>query len=403
MSSPLPFLFLTGIENSYPVLPGGERLDQLDRVGHYARWERDFALARQLGVRALRYGPAYYRAHLAPDQFDWEVCDEPMRRLHDLGIEPIADLCHFGLPSWLKGFTDPAFPLHYAEYARAFARRYPWVRYFTPIHAILTCAARSALHGEWNDGKSSDEDFVLALRNLCMAHELAVEAILGERPDAIIVQSEMVEHVHAAGKQAAPVAERWNAIRFLALDLTLGREPASGMTRFLHEHGVASNELSFFRERRAEGRRWLGLFYFPESEQRVTGTGRRTAARQRLGFGTLARHYYQRYQVPLVHCGTHHAGRYAAPWLREQWESVLALRSSGVPVHGFGWHSLVDHGDVRSASGASTREGMLPVGLCGPDRELHPVGAAFKELVGKWSSVLAAPESQTLAGRRSAL
>jgi hypothetical protein len=107
--------------------------------------------------------------------------------------------------------------------------------------------------------------------------------------------------------------------------------------------------------------------------------------------------------VPLVHCGTHHAGRYAAPWLRDQWETVLALRSSGVPVHGFGWHSLVDHDDPRPSSGGRTGEGMLPVGLCGPDRELHPVGAAFRELVSKWSSVMAAPDRQPAGARRSAL
>ena len=62
-----PFLFSTGIENSYPVLPNGRRVDQMEKCGHYARWQEDFALVRDMGVAALRYGPAYYKTHVAPD------------------------------------------------------------------------------------------------------------------------------------------------------------------------------------------------------------------------------------------------------------------------------------------------------------------------------------------------
>jgi hypothetical protein len=52
------FLFATGIENSYPILPTGRRVDQMEKCGHYCRWEDDFGLLRELGITALRYGPA---------------------------------------------------------------------------------------------------------------------------------------------------------------------------------------------------------------------------------------------------------------------------------------------------------------------------------------------------------
>jgi hypothetical protein len=107
-----PFLFATGIENSYPTIAGPDgrprRIDLLDKCGHYARWEQDFALARDLGVRALRWGAPYYRAHLGPDRYDWSWSDGPLERLRALGIAPIVDLCHFGVPDWLDGFRDPA-------------------------------------------------------------------------------------------------------------------------------------------------------------------------------------------------------------------------------------------------------------------------------------------------------
>ena len=61
-----PFMFATGIENSYPTLPSGVRVDEMEKCGHYGWWEEDFGLARELGLDALRYGPPYYRTHVGP-------------------------------------------------------------------------------------------------------------------------------------------------------------------------------------------------------------------------------------------------------------------------------------------------------------------------------------------------
>lgn len=387
----MTFLFATGIDSSAPALADGKRLDQLDRCGHYARWEQDLSLVRALGVRALVYGPAYYRVHVGPDQYDWEPADEPMRRLRELGIEPIADLCRFSVPSWLGGFEDPAFPVLFAEYARSFARRYQWVRYFTPIHEIFLAASRSALPGRSGEGERGEAGFVRAVRNLCLAHELAVEAILSERPDAVIIQIETLTHFHPAGRAAQPEADRWNQWRHLALDLTLGNELPPGIAGWLNEHGMTSNELSFFRERRAARQRWLGLSYHPRSEQRVTGTRRITAARHGWGFRRLALAYHQRHRLPLFHAGTMQRSRFATSWLKEQWNEVMALRSAGVPVLGFTWESLVDQVDTQDGPRAERLE-PNPVGLYDLDRRERPAGHAYRELVQRWSRILDVPE-----------
>jgi beta-glucosidase/6-phospho-beta-glucosidase/beta-galactosidase len=384
----MTFLFATGIENSYPTIEGGKRIDQMDKCGHYARWEDDFHLVKEMGLPALRYGPAYYRTHVAPDRFDWSSADAPMQRLRTLGVEVIADLCHFGVPNWLGGFQDPAFPVLFAEYARAFARRYPWVRYYTPVNEIFVCANFSARLGWWNEQERSDTAFVRALRNLCMAHELAVEAILSERPDATIVQGESLEHFHAAGRDAQREADHWNAVRFLSLDLTHGHELAPGMAGWLNHHGVTSNDLSFFRERRAVGQRWIGLDYYPTCEHRIASTGRRTVARRALGFRKLAAEYYARYRVPLFHCETNRVSHLAVKWLREQWEDILALRSAGVPMVGFTWYSLTDQIDWQHCLRVE-RNDLHAVGLYDLHRNVRPVGLAYRDLVARWGRVMA--------------
>ena len=386
-----PFFFATGIENSYPTLATGARIDQMAKSGHYTRWREDFALVRELGLDALRYGPAYYIMHAAPDRFEWDSCDAPMEHLRTSGIEVIADLCHFGVPSWLGGFQDPAFPVLFAQYARAFARRYPWVRYYTPVNEIFICASFSAMLGWWNECETSDASFVRAIRNLCMAHELAVEAILAERADAVFVQSESIEHFHAAGKLASAEADRLNGIKYLSLDLTLGRELAPGMAGFLNRNGVTSNDLSFFRERRAVGQRWLGLDYYPTCEHRVSSTGRRTTARTARGLECLAREYYHRYQIPLFHCETNRVPRFAEAWLDEQWNDVMSLRRSGIPVLGFTWYSLTDQIDWQHALRIE-RNDLHPVGLYDLDRKIRPVGVAYRTLVARAKAMTMTPQ-----------
>src|SRR6059058_312102 len=96
------FMFATGVENSYPTirLPDGstKRVDEMEKTGHYQRWRDDFHLVKELGIEFLRYGPPYYKTHLGPGKYDWRFADDTFHALKQLGIEPIADLCHFGVP-----------------------------------------------------------------------------------------------------------------------------------------------------------------------------------------------------------------------------------------------------------------------------------------------------------------
>src|SRR6266508_860926 len=154
MTTPQPpnpdaFIFATGIECSYPTIKTQDgrtrRIDELEKTHHYQRWREDLQLTRDLGLRDLRYGPPYYRIHTAPDTYDWAFTDQVFAELRRLGIEPIVDLCHFGVPDWIGDFQNPDFPEQFGRYAAAFADRYRWVRCYTPVNEIFVCAKLSAL------------------------------------------------------------------------------------------------------------------------------------------------------------------------------------------------------------------------------------------------------------------
>src|SRR4051794_1594581 len=141
------FMFATGIENSYPTIEWQGRTirqDELEKTGHYERWRDDFRLLKELDISYLRYGPPYFSAHRAPGKYDWDFADQTFHALRDMDVTPIVDLCHFGVPDWVGDFQNPDWPALFADYARAFARRYPWLRLYTPVNEIFVAATFSA-------------------------------------------------------------------------------------------------------------------------------------------------------------------------------------------------------------------------------------------------------------------
>src|SRR5581483_8403618 len=239
-------MFATGIECSYPTiaLPDGtiKRIDEMEKADHYRRWREDFECVKQLGLEYLRYGPPYYRAHLGRGRYDWEFIDETFNALHEMGITPIVDLCHFGVPDWLGNFQNPEFPEAFAEYAGAFAARFPNLKLYTPINEIFIAARFSAELGWWNERLASDRAFVTALKHLVRANLLAEEAIQKVQPAALFIQSESSEYFHAAETTAYDRADFYNQKRFLSLDLCYGRDVRGVMYEYLMDNGLSRQE-----------------------------------------------------------------------------------------------------------------------------------------------------------------
>ena len=206
------FMFATGIENSYPtiILPNGnlKRIDEMGKTAHYQNWEKDFGLVKELEIEYLRYGTPYYSTHIGPGQYNWDFTDATFNRLDEMGITPIVDLCHFGVPDWIGNFQNPDFPFYFAEYAKTFSLRFPHLQLYTPINEIFIAAMFSAQYGWWNECLQSDKAFVTALKHLCKANVMAMHEILQVQPDATFIQSESSEYFHAFDPAASPLARR---------------------------------------------------------------------------------------------------------------------------------------------------------------------------------------------------
>jgi beta-glucosidase len=384
------FMFATGIENSNPMV-GGRRVDQMASCGHYKHWRDDFAAVVELGIEFLRYGPPIHTTWLSEGHYDWEFADTTFAELHGRNMVPIVDLCHFGVPDFIGDFQNPDFPELFADYAAAFASRYPWVQLYTPINEMFICALFSAKYGWWNEAMTSDFGFVTALKHIVKANVLAMNAILDVRPDAIFIQSESSEYFHAEGPLAIKPAEILNALRFLSLDLNYGRRVDTEMYEYMLDNGMSREEYHFFLGMRLKQHCIMGNDYYLTNEHRVMADGSSGASGEVLGYDGLTWQYYDRYRLPVMHTETNLAdygdGMLSVDWLWKQWASVLRVRNDGIPIVGFTWYSLTHQVDWDTALRENNGR-VNPLGLFDLDRQITPVGRAYRQLIADWGTVL---------------
>ncbi len=386
------FMFTTGIENSYPtiLLPDGttHRVDEMEKTGHYEKWQTDLELVKQLNIPYLRYGPPYFKTHLAPGVYDWSFTDETFNRMRELDITPIVDLCHFGVPDWLENFQNPDFPKYFAEYAAAFSKRYPYLQYYTPVNEIFIAATFSAQYGWWNERLSSDAAFVTALKHLCQSNVMAMHEILKVQHNAIFIQSESSEYFHPMRPEVNRYAEFLNEKRFLSLDLTYGYPISANMYEYLLDNGMTRQEYRWFTDNQVKARCIMGNDYYYTNEHLVHPDGRTSASGEIFGYYVITKQYYSRYKLPIMHTETNIVMPNCVQWFWKEWANVQRLRRDGVPVLGFTWYSLLHQVDWDTALRENNGR-VNELGLFDLNREIMPVGRAYKKVIEQWKDVIA--------------
>mgnify|MGYP001598714006 CR=1 FL=1 len=382
------FMFATGIENSYPTIARGVRVDQMAKCGHYEHWRDDLRLTRELEIEYLRWGPANYKTFLGPGKYDWSWVDDVLAEMKRLRVTPIGDLCHFGLPDGLGNFQNPDFPEYFAEYAGACAQRYPDVHLWTPVNEIFVCAMFSGLYGWWNERLASDKSFVRAILNLCRANVLAMQAILKHIPHAVFIQSESSEYVHPSTPKVMKRADFLNQRRFIPLDLTYAKQVSAEVYRYMVKNSMRPSEYDWFMNQDLKARCIMGTDYYVTNEHLMKPDGTLIPSGEFFGYYVIAKQYYDRYRLPLMHTETNlWENDGSVQWLWKEWNCMLRLRQDGVPIVGFTWYSLTDQMDWDTVL-REDKKRVNPVGLYDLNRKVRRVGQNYRRLIMDWREML---------------
>jgi dTDP-4-dehydrorhamnose reductase len=352
--------------------------DQLRDTGHDVR-DSDIGLIASLGVAATRYPVLWERvAPHDPHVRDYSWASRRLGALADRGVEPIVTLLHHGSGPAYTSLVDPAFPRLFAEYAAATARRFPWVKRWTPINEPLTTARFSTLYAVWYPNAFFDDRaFARAILNEALAIAAATERIRDIIPDATFLLTEDLQGFTAADESVEAYVAHKGERMFLSCELLQGRiVDGHPMHRYLVERGgIGADELAPL-ERAPQPPDVMGWNYYPNSERWLESDGRNghrnlgivDVAPERMDMRPLLRAAHARLGLPFALSEVHVLGneRERARWLLQRYADALAVREDGVPIVAFGawaafgmvdWVSLLCRDELIAEDGVFTFAG----------------------------------------------
>ena len=379
-----------GEEASDPtVLHGGQivRVDELAASGHLGRQDGDLADVAGLGVRWWRYGMPWRLTEPRPGEYDWSLWDRAFEACARHGLEPVVDLCHFGLPDHLGGFCEPDWVPAFVRYVEAFLARYPEPMFFTPVNEPMITASCSGMIGFWNDRRASRADYVRALSHVTLANLEALDRIERDRDGWWIGAEGFGCHL-AATPAHQSAADEARALEQLVWDLHVGIEPRPEVADAL---GLIDPTV-LARIHELAGRHpkvVAGHDMYPVS---VTVHGRRstplTIDDRVDAYEREARAWYERYRRPFWVAETSNLGLAVDDgpvWLDRLTGAIERMRADGLPVHGICWYSRGDQYDWHTMLVHPVLE-VTEVGLFDVDRRPRPVAAAYAALAARWSA-----------------
>ncbi len=350
LTDPDTFLWCTGLEDTFITAPWpktGRTLDEYELTQHYSRWDADLGLAASLGVKTMRYGVPWHRINPQPGKWDWDWVDRALDRLLELGIEPIVDLVHYGLPRWIEGaFLHTDFPRFMAEYAGRLAERFKGsIHAYTPLNEPRITAWYCGRIGWWPPFKFGWQGFVSVMLGVCRGIVETVRRLREIDSEIVPVHVDATDLYHADETSLQPEAERRQDIVFLALDLISGRvREGHSLLDWLRKHGATDDDFAWFQER-AIDLPLIGMNLYPMFTHKTLVRGASGRQRIRMDYASgelierLAQLYWQRYHAPVFVSETASVGsvKRRRAWLDESVNAVRRVRAGGIPLVGYTW------------------------------------------------------------------
>lgn len=350
--APASFQWLAGIEDTFITEPSprtGRTLDEYALTQHYEKMTGDLSLFAELGVSSVRYGIPWHRINPQQGEWDFTWADRPLEHLLQLGIQPVVDLVHYGLPRWIEGaYQHPEYAEFAAEYAARVAERFRGrIHTYTPLNEPRVTAWYCGRLGWWPPFHRSWGGFVQVMLGACRGIVRTVERLREVDPEIVDVHVDATDLYTAASPELEPEAVHRQEIVFLALDLVSGRvQPGHPLFVWLMANGATPAEIDWFAGRALQPG-VIGINLYPLfSEKRLVRSRRGMRIRMKYAGADIVDRlsvlYWKRYGRPLFISETASEGSVARrrKWLDESVQATARVRAGGIPLCGYTWWPL---------------------------------------------------------------
>ena len=333
-TSPFRSFIMGGFEGSSHRRADGRQLDLIDATRHDVFAASDFGLLAQAGITTVRDAFRWHLIETEPGQFDWSSALPLIRAAREAGVQPIWDLCHYGVPHHLD-IWSPAFVDDFARFAAAATR----LLQEEGDPAPFLCTMNEISYWAWAGGDqalmypAARHRGPALKRQLAQAAIAAIHAIRAVAPHARFVMAEPLIHVTTwpeATKTARSAAAAHRAAQFEAFDIVAGRlYPELGGTEACLDV--------------------VGVNFYPDN-QFVRGGGTIPLGHHLYRpLRELLAEVHQRYGRPLLLTETGAEGGNGPGWLHYVMGEVRAVLRDGIPLDGVCLYPVMDYPGWRNA------------------------------------------------------
>lgn len=210
---------------------------------HYHRYEKDFRLAKELGLSATRISIEWSRVEPQEGYFDMEVIQHYRSVITSIranGMEPFVTLWHWTFPIWFRdkgGFAVRDNEKYFTRFAEKMIDELRDVKFWITLNEPEIYTSHGYGKGIWPPQEKSRITALKVFYNLAHAHRLAYKKIKEINPSARVGIAKHNVYFEAYRNQPWNVVIKkladwtWN---FYFLNMIAGTQDFIGLNHYFH-------------------------------------------------------------------------------------------------------------------------------------------------------------------------
>lgn len=341
-------------------------------VEHFARYEQDFDLLRDLNMNAYRLGIEWSRLEPTPGTWDDAAIEhyrQVLQALKRRGITPVLTLWHWTMPVWFTqkgGFEKRANLAHFDRYVHKVLTTFGNdVHYVITLNEPTVYAGLSYQSGEWPPQRKNPLVCMRVLQNLARAHKRAYQIAKTLAPHLQVGMAAQLADMRPAANNLCTktvVQLREYAWNWWFLDRIAKHQDFIGLNFYFTEYVT-----------------WRGSIKNPAKPVSDLGWHMEPS-----GIGPLLQKVARRYHKPIIITENglaDAADTQRAWWLQQTMQALETALAQGVDLRGYLHWSLLDN--FEWAYGWWPQFGLVHVDRATMQRTIRPSARWYADYIQK--------------------